>query len=471
MTAFVVLNLLFGACNPSIEPTPTPIPTAYVKSDLIKTYELGIEGQNYSLVGDTTLPKNTTPLHPLPTQMADLASLKNANGTFKYVAVGASLTAGVRDGGWFNEGMSTAYPNLIARQMGITNFKQPLFSDTEFNGYGLKLQTINKETPINRYKAVSNNLAIKAGGTDIILTPFDGKELNNYAVMNLTDGGFYDSFLQNNTNNTFYKLTLKRILGQPQTAIETQITSGDLISVEPYQQGILKFALSGGQQSQHLPSIITSLVAYPLSIIDISYTGGTDLLLFKLYQKGLKKYILLNIPNTLKLPYFKKCTRFSALKTLFQKYNLGYGFDLDETLMLFPTPAIDSLFSYQNSSEKLINFYSKKFLKSSTPIGLGIDEQNKVIELQKIYNEHLSFLSKKYSTPVVDINSLYEKISNGTFVSDEGRKVTEKEFFSSDGLYPTAYGQALIANECIKTINTFYKTNITLIKTEYYIKR
>ena len=54
---------------------------------------------------------------------------------------------------------------------------------------------------------------------------------------------------------------------------------------------------------------------------------------------------------------------------------------------------------------------------------------------------------------MVDIASIYEKINNSTYISDEGRKVIDKEFFSSDGLYPSAYGQAIIANECIKTIN------------------
>lgn len=72
---------------------------------------------------------------------------------------------------------------------------------------------------------------------------------------------------------------------------------------------------------------------------------------------------------------------------------------------------------------------------------------------------------------MVDIASIYEKINNSTYISDEGRKVIDKEFFSSDGLYPSAYGQAIIANECIKTINAFYKTNITLIKTDFYLKK
>lgn len=42
-------------------------------------------------------------------------------------------------------------------------------------------------------------------------------------------------------------------------------------------------------------------------------------------------------------------------------------------------------------------------------------------------------------------------------------RVTAEEFFSLDGMYPSAIGQAMIANEVIKTINKAYNMDIPLI--------
>ena len=77
------------------------------------------------------------------------------------------------------------------------------------------------------------------------------------------------------------------------------------------------------------------------------------------------------------------------------------------------------------------------------------------------------------NVPLVVINSLYTKILAGGYVTDDGVKVDASypkgNFFSSDGIYPTAFGQAVIANEVIKTINNFYKTNIPLINTKEFL--
>jgi hypothetical protein len=460
MTAFA-LSCLLSACNPTVEPTPDV--NTFVKSDLIKTYELGIEGQNYALVGDTTLPKQETTLDPAPTK-PNLSSISN-NTVFKYVAIGASLTAGVRDGGWSNDGMMTSYPNLIARQMGITDFKQPLFNDNEFNGYGLKLPTPNTETPVARYKAVSNNLAFKPSGVEMILTPYEGTELNNFAVPNLMGTGIGDNLYTNDYTNKYYKLYLKRILNDNRTINEqVKNSNATFFSIEYYLQDIMRYALSGTNESNHL-----SQINYPPFDFN-GYTGATDGIIGTWKDKGLKNGIMLNIPNVLNFPYFKNTIRFSRIKTIFDGFGLknkDYGYDWEEDFIYFSTPSLDSLFIYKNDKSKFLYYYLNK-LKIK---GLYKKEQNKVTDLVTSYNDHIKYVSKKHTIPMVDIASIYEKINNSTYISDEGRKVIDKEFFSSDGLYPSAYGQAIIANECIKTINAFYKTNITLIKTDFYLKK
>jgi hypothetical protein len=461
MIVFAFSFLLF-ACNPTTEPSPEV--SNWVKSDVVKAYELGVEGQNFALVGDTTRPKSTLTLHPLPTQTANLSSLQDAKGVVNYVAIGASLTAGVRDGGWFNEGIATSYPNLIARQMGITNFQQPYFNDAEFNGYGLKLQAKNTETPINRYKAVSNNIAFKPSGVEMILTPYEGVTLNNFAVPNLTHGGLNNDLNTNTFDNKYYKISLKRIVKNQSIIEQIKSSNSAFFSIEYYLQDIIRFTLSSGIEYQHLPQI-----NYPPFDFN-GYTGATDGILGSLKEKGLQKGIILNIPNVLNFPYFKNCIRFSQIKGIFDKHKLtnkDYGYDGSDVDFIFTTSLIDSLFAKRNNKVLFLEYYLKKVKL----VGLLESQQKSVNQKTISYNEHIDYVSKKHSIPVVDIKSLYEQIGNSTYISNDGRKVTDKEFFSSDGLYPSAYGQAIIANECIKTINSFYKTNIALIKTDYYLNR
>jgi hypothetical protein len=89
----------------------------------------------------------------------------------------------------------------------------------------------------------------------------------------------------------------------------------------------------------------------------------------------------------------------------------------------------------------------------------------------EMQNKTIEYFAKQYNYPVVDLYSLFKKVASNSFITDDGIKVDKKAFFSTDGIFPTAFGQAIIANEYIKTINSFYKTNIPLIQTAYYLNK
>ena len=402
MNLLTLSAIFLAACKPADN---KPIDNT-AKSDLVKAYEAAPEGLNYALVGDTTRPNVLTPLHPTTNQTANITALKAADGSFRYVAIGASLTAGVRDGGWFNDGMTTAYPNLIARQMGLTDFKQPLFDDKEFNGYGQKLPVKNSQIPV--YKAVSNNIAFKPNGVEMILTPFTGTQIDNFAVPNFIYGGLSDKTISSTFENTYYKLYLKRVLKENNT-IDYGINQNtfSFYSIEYYTQDLIRFATTGA---------LSQIYIYDEdNYYTQNTTGGVELFYKKINNLKDKKGFLLNIPKILDIPYFKDSTKYGGKR-----------------------PNIDI---------SLLHLY------------------------EDLYNKHINFIGNRYTIPVVDIKTIYEQIHKGDYISESAKKVTDKEFFSSDGIYPSAYGQAIIANECIKTINSFYKTTIPLIQTSYYLNR
>jgi exosome complex RNA-binding protein Rrp4 len=67
-----------------------------------------------------------------------------------------------------------------------------------------------------------------------------------------------------------------------------------------------------------------------------------------------------------------------------------------------------------------------------------------------------------------------KKVIAGQYVSDDGFKIDGSfpngNFFSQDGIYPSAIGQAVIANEFIKVINKKFQTQIPLINLTVYSK-
>jgi hypothetical protein len=88
----------------------------------------------------------------------DLTSLANkTKEEFNYIAIGGGITAGWRDGGLYRQGQQTSYPNLIAHQMGLVNFKNPLFSVKKGNGTGYKIFNASKM----KWDFVGNNTAIE----------------------------------------------------------------------------------------------------------------------------------------------------------------------------------------------------------------------------------------------------------------------------------------------------------------------
>ena len=84
--------------------------------------------------------------------------------------------------------------------------------------------------------------------------------------------------------------------------------------------------------------------------------------------------------------------------------------------------------------------------------------------------------SRKLGWPVVDLYGLYKAVLAGNYLTHDGVLVNPAwpnggNFFSADGIYPTAFGQAVIANEVIKTLNKHYGLAIPLVQTKFFLKK
>jgi hypothetical protein len=486
MLILASFTLLFASCNNEIsEVTPienkdfSVINGVTIKTEIFSELQQ-IKSQdpvtkNYAFVGDTVIIYKNPSINTVSGVVPDLKSLKsvNDNKPLRMIAIGGSLTAGVRDGGYFNEGILTSYPNLVARQMQI-EFKQPYFDDASFNGFGRKVPTTNNPTggPVQKFNVVKNNLGVESATVgNIVFKKYKGTSLDNYAVPYLDRqvmGGLaVDDYLYRGGNKgidiPLRREALYRFMDEKGSYTQKVLEAkSDLMLIEFRQTEVLNNLLGGNSNIGLFVKESKVFEEKPYDKtkfgFDLDLTGELDFLR-KLEDNNIKNVILLNAPNFLAFPYFNSIT-----DDMIKKANLGNKLIMYDGKKLLPSPRIDSLLS-----PKIEN--TLKVLDSNHPL-TRLDAilvgNNCVCDN---YNNEINLFSKRFGFPIVDIKTLYDKVINNTYTSDDGLKVTSKEFFSTDGIYPSALGQACIANETIKVINNTYKTSIPLIKIREFLSK
>jgi hypothetical protein len=483
MSILTSFTLLFVRCNTEItEVTPVEnkdfsvINGVTIKTEIFSEFQQ-IKQQdpvtkNYAFVGDTVIIYKNPNINTVSGVAPDLKALKsvNDNKPLRMIAIGGSLTAGVRDGGYFNEGILTSYPNLVARQMQI-DFKQAYFDDNSFNGFGRKIPTSNNPTggPVQKFNVVKNNLGVESATVgNIVLKKYKGISLDNYAVPYLDRqalvtynfpkdylliGGYRDSGIP------LRREALLRVVEPTENYIPKILSKDfDMVLLEFRQTEVLNNLLGGNSTIGQIVEDNYINERPPYDDLRLGITPELRILR-RLEEKEKKNVVLLNVPDFLALPYFNSITN-----EMIKKAGLENKLLLTENERLLPSPRVDSL------------------LSPIVPISLKIvDEKHPLTRLDGIgskicgscskFNDEMAMYSKRFGYPVVDIKTLYDKIINNTYTSNDGLKVTSKEFFSTDGIYPSALGQACIANETIKVINNTYKTSIPLIKVREFLSK
>ena len=440
-------NLVDGA-TPFVESTPSLV--AEVKAT---THFLG-----WGNVGDTTIRVKADKdiLPALTGKKVDLAPItSNLEGGFRMISVGGSLSAGFRDGGLYREGQSTAFPNLIARQMNIP-FYQPLFDANEGNGSGYK--TLAGTEPIATFKMVTNNLGYTDSKAEK-LKAFTGNNIDSYAFpgMNhdLGNQGFNEKMNRKFSDRFFKNVNQEAYFNSNMLKKE----SCDFFIIELGYDDVVGAIMVGG--------------GGPLPEEFIAVTGGG--IVIDALAKNKAKGVLLNVPELIDLPYFthitnEKIRKLTGVVIRVQKsYSSEYYRDFDPLIdRLLPTPTVEKL---MRGEIKGLALLSDSDVLSQVE---GDSEWNYV--KPGAYNGiQVVNKAKANNLAVVDIYNLYKKILAGSYSTDDGVKVNpdwvKGNFFSSDGIYPTAFGQAVIANEVIKAMNQYYKLSIPLVDTRFFLKK
>ena len=438
-----------------------------------------IFGRGHAVVGDTVVPYTKIELPPVHKQ-TDLSSLRSgetAGRPFRMITIGGALSAGMRDYGWFNEGMLTSYPNIIAHQMGI-NFRLPLFDAENYNGIGRKVATTFNPTggPALKLKNIVNNLALES--VKINENTFKG-ETDNYSM----PFRLYSDF--------------KRFDVLLEKGIAIKASDFFILEVDPIE-------LSIGTGTKITPRTVEQLAerdfkTYPESGFYENYTmtgasnGGAvyhDNIVRHLKNNKVEKGIIVNIVS----------------KSLRKARDKNYGEELLKLMDIYQLKGIYTGvyksgfadYSYWDIKEKgyfvsgqtstmdsilapNVNINLKPGLTFERP-GYAVDIENYIAQLDRmkmdenieLSNKSLAVYSQYLNVPVFDLNGLYKSIHDGRYITHDGVRVdptfSTGNFFSLDGVTPSAFGQAVIANEIIKVINKHYKVNIELIPTREFLR-
>jgi hypothetical protein len=423
------------------------------------TYFLG-----WNNVGDTTIKVKADKdvLPALSNKKVDLKNisaneLSNLEGGFRMLSIGGSLSAGFRDGGLYREAQLTAFPNLVARQMGVT-FNQPLFDATDGNGSGYK--ALVSTEPIASFKMVTNNLGYEDNTKADKLKAFKGNKNDQYAFPGL--GVHLGPYRDDNMGPKFSDrifINAKKETEYVRLLVEKEAC--DFFIFDLGIDGIINSIKNGGQGG------ITP------SGINNDETGGT--LLVRTLVKNKAKGVMLTVPDAFDFPYFTHITneKIKNLKGVVIRVQRSFGSeiyrDFDPAIdKLIPTPTVEKLMRGEIKGLAAL---------SDEDVVSAAEGNNEWTDASPIYYNQLVIRNKakEVNIPVADIYGLYKKITAGSYTTDDGVKVDadwiKGNFFSADGIYPTAFGQAVIANEVIKTINQHYKLTIPLVETRFFLKK
>lgn len=393
-----------------------------------------------------------------------------------YIAIGNSLTAGYSSGSLYRSGQKNSYPAIMAKcfgQVGGGDFVQPLLpgeagwpgrkyilgtvtncADSTYEGYILyngpddtqgSTQNISNQGPFN-------NLGIPGVRCIDFLTA--GYSLFNYYATHMfahPDQALMDIIPQKRA--TFFSLWLG---------------SND----------VLGYATSGGTG---LTEGVGLNDISPLNVFQSAY----DTLVNRLTANKAKG-ILITIPDITQIPYFTTIASkgldltAQAANDLNQYYqNANIRFTAGKNYYVISDTASPLGFRKMESGEYLLLTIPLDSLTcgtwgTTTPIAdkyvLTRTETNAIQQATQNFNQVITTAAANHHLALMNASDYLQAINKGITAEGlhfDGRFI-RGGVFSLDGIHLTEQGYALIANQMIQTINTYYHAQIPTIKISSY---
>ncbi|TAM47373.1 MAG: hypothetical protein EPN53_11845 [Acidobacteria bacterium] len=387
----------------------------------------------------------------------------------RYVALGDSLTAGYASGGLAKYYQDYSFPALIARQAGVTNFQQPIISDPGIS-------------PVLQLKALVVNPAIPGGISPVILatpgnpgTPLNATLATPYNNLGIPGANTADLLTRTgditklltghiDPNTIMYDLVLRdgqhtaiqQALGLQPTFVTVWAGSND--ALRAVQAGIAIDDVTLTSTAAFQQAYQTLLGAIKQNAPSAKVVVATIQQVLP-YGTTLKPY-LINPANGSHIPLIgangmiteQDYLTLPAAALLAQ--GIGIPAQAGGTGRPLPEAYVDA---------------------QGLHAGVVIRAATFATIMQRVteYNTVIKATAKSMGYPVVDMNAVYANWNaNGYMVG--GVTLTTAfltgGIFSYDGLHDQRLGNALVANEFIKVINSGYGATIPLVNLRPFLE-
>ncbi|MBC3540750.1 SGNH/GDSL hydrolase family protein [Rufibacter sediminis] len=382
----------------------------------------------------------------------------------KYVAVGNSLTAGFQDNGLYLEGQVYSYPNILANQFSFVGggpFTQPLFTNEQRNGSGYIRLTGFSSTGLPTTENVTTNLAVTGMGADgktPLLTKFTG-EVQNLGIPGIrmkdvvTPGYGFNNPLG---FNPYYQ----RLLPNEATPAggllpyvnKVASVKGTFFTMWLGNNDVLGFATSGG-----LSPITT----------DTEFQSALDAMMAVLPAQG----VVINIPDVTSVPFFTtKATALlmsqaqAANAKLYITTGAGAVREAKATDFVLLTSTVGTPEALPGVPQPVPHGFSP-FNPLRNQEVLDETETAAVKAATQNFNTKLSAAATAKKVAYADMNAYFNTIKQGFTLNNIAYSpaFVTGNLFSLDGVHLTPRGYAIVANNLISTINSYYKANVPTI--------
>ena len=423
-----------------------------------------------------------------------------------YLAIGNSLTAGYTDGSLTVSGQLNSYPQRLFEQFSmipvhgaVGPFIQPLLS----GDWGYPGPKYILGMTYNACVAGDSSMGpiVNPGASDSVSGDWHyNATINNGQINNLGVPGIrvvdykvagYATIAKTIGNAPYAYRFYANVNGSPNDELVHAVTNlhPTFFTMWLGANDVLAYALHGGQGNGN-GTATPVLVPYFYGPHDISpliaFDSCYDLALNTAISTGASG-ALINIPDITSIPFFTTIpvkgltlTRQGQADTLTNYYKA-------QGIKAVFTVGANNFMIQDNAGhtrqavpgELILMTTPQDSLTcagwgSTTPIPdslvLTTDEIQNIVTATSNFNAFIKYEANIHHLAYVDMNSYFTTLSSGISFNgiNYGTQFVTGGAFSLDGIHPTQRGYALVANEIIRSINAFYKSNITQIDVNKY---
>jgi len=387
-----------------------------------------------------------------------------------YVALGSSMTAGYSNGALYYDAQQNSYANILAEQfklIGGGEFKIPNVSQSSIGmGNANNAPSIlGNRTDCQGVVSLGPVKIATQGDASVFTNIYSSQgSFNNMAVpdakvIDMEVNGYANPFYQRMSSSASSSILSDAIAKNP-----------TFFSVNLGLQDVLKYTLKGGVSDSITPIAGTIGVGFEASINNV---------IDKLMANGAKG-VVTNIPSIKTMAYFNTIA-WNALKLdAATATNLSNFYaNLDSTKFYEG----DNGFIIMDSNNPFLGFrqaVAGEYILLNVPLdsikchkwgslipipdrySLTISEINAIETAITNYNTILRNIASSKGLAFVDVNAFFSKVKSGFIYNGVtvNAAFVSGGAYSLDGLNLTARGNALLANEFIKAINSTYQSSI-----------